>query len=155
MWAQVILRPFTHIVFVHSGTSCGNSFTSNNYRSWQPDELRQFLLGLVTDELHWQLKYLKCSNVKNQFDNGFTSAPQDPGRERVSEPFDSLKSSSQMSKFIRGMNRTLAVNCTAILDYCNDARNTPAETASDEMVLSAVQALYEFSPIGSQQNHSD
>jgi len=51
----------------------------NVYRLWQPDELHQLLLGLVKDLLHWLLKYLKARNVKDQFDNQFTSVPQYPG----------------------------------------------------------------------------
>jgi len=53
------------------------------------------------------------------------------------------------------MIRTLAVNCTPILDRSNDNGKTPAETASDEMVMGAVRALCEFSLLVSQQNHSD
>ena len=45
----------------------------NVYCLWQPDELHQLLLGLVKDLLHWLLKYLKARNVKDQFDNQFTS----------------------------------------------------------------------------------
>ena len=48
----------------------------NVYRLWQPGELHQLLLGLVKDLLHWLLKYLKARNVKDQFDNRFTSVPQ-------------------------------------------------------------------------------
>jgi hypothetical protein len=32
----------------------------NVYRLSQPDELRQLLLGLVKDLLHWLFKYLKA-----------------------------------------------------------------------------------------------
>jgi hypothetical protein len=45
------------------------------YQLWQPDELHQLLLGLVKDLLHWLLNYLKGRNVKDQFDNRFTSVP--------------------------------------------------------------------------------
>jgi len=51
----------------------------NVYRLWQPDELHQLLLGLVKDLLHWLLKYQKARNVKDQFDNRFTSVPRYPG----------------------------------------------------------------------------
>jgi len=51
----------------------------NVYRLWQPDELHQLPLGLVKDLLHWLLKYLKARNVKDQFDNQFTSVPRYPG----------------------------------------------------------------------------
>jgi len=37
----------------------------NVYWLWQPDELHQLLLGLVKDLLHWLLKYLKASNIKD------------------------------------------------------------------------------------------
>jgi hypothetical protein len=53
------------------------------------------------------------------------------------------------------MIRTLAVNCAPILDCSKDDGKTPAETASDEMVMGAVRALCEFSLLVSQQNHSD
>jgi len=60
----------------------------NVYRLWQPDELHQLLLGLVKDLLHWLLKYLKDRNVKDEFDNQFTSVPRYPGLQHFSEPFD-------------------------------------------------------------------
>jgi hypothetical protein len=42
------------------------------------------------------------------------------------------------------------------LDYSKDYGKTPVETACDEMVMAAVQALSgEFSPLVSQQNQSD
>jgi len=53
------------------------------------------------------------------------------------------------------MIRSLGVNCAPILNCCKDDGNTPAETASDEMVMGAVCALCEFSLLVSQQNHSD
>jgi hypothetical protein len=36
--------------------------------------------------LHWLLKYLKARNVKNQFDNWFTSVPQYPGLQHFTKP---------------------------------------------------------------------
>jgi hypothetical protein len=66
-----------------------------------------------------------------------------------------LKSDTWQGKEIRGMIRTLAVNCAPILIFSNDDRKTAAETASDEMVMGAVQALCEFSLLVSQQYHSD
>jgi len=86
------------------------------YRLWQPDELHQLLLGLVKDLLHWLLKYLKGRDVKDQFDNRFTLVPQYPGFQHLSKLFDSLKSGTLQGKEIRGMIRTLAVNCTPFLD---------------------------------------
>jgi len=127
----------------------------NVYHLWQPDKLHQLLLGLVKDLLHWLLKYLNARNVKNQFDNRFTSVPQYPGLQLFSKLFDSMKSGSWQGKDIRGMIRTLAVNCTPILDCSQDAGKTVAETASNEMVMGAVRALCEFSLLVSQQNHSD
>jgi hypothetical protein len=53
------------------------------------------------------------------------------------------------------MIRTLAVNCAPNLDCAQEAGKTVAETASDEMVMGAVQALCQFSPLISQQNHSE
>jgi hypothetical protein len=58
----------------------------------QPDDLHLLLLGFVKDSLHWLLKYLKSRNVKDQFDNQFTSVPQYPGLQHFSIPFDGLKS---------------------------------------------------------------
>jgi hypothetical protein len=68
---------------------------------------------------------------------------------------DSIKSGSWQGQEIRGMIRTLAVNCAPICDCSQDARKTAVETASDEMVMEAVQALCEFSLLVSQQNHSE
>jgi len=53
------------------------------------------------------------------------------------------------------MIRTLSANCAPIVDCSKDHRKTAAETASDEMVMGAVQALCEFPLLVSQQNHSD
>jgi hypothetical protein len=53
------------------------------------------------------------------------------------------------------MIRTLAVNCAPIRDCSQDAGKTVVETASDEMVMGAVQALCEFSILVSQQNDPD
>ena len=53
------------------------------------------------------------------------------------------------------MIRTLALNCTPILDCSKDDGKTAVETAFDEMVMGAVRALCEFSLLVSQQNHSD
>ena len=127
----------------------------NVYQLWQPDELHQLLLGLVKDFLHWLLKYLNVTNVKDQFDNRLTSVPQYPGLQRFSKPFDSTKNSSWQAKEPWGMIRKLAVNCTPILDCSKDDRKTPVETASNEMVIGSVQVLCEFSLLVSQQNHSD
>jgi len=127
----------------------------NVYYLWQPDELHQLLLGLVEDLLHWLLKSLKAGNVKDQFDNRFTSVPRYPGLQRFSKPLDSMKRSFWKGKEIRGVIRTLSVNCAPILDCSKDDGKTAAETASDEMVMGAVRALCEFSLLVSQQNHSD
>jgi len=66
-----------------------------------------------------------------------------------------MKSGSWQGKEIRGIIRTLAVNCAPILDCSKDDGKTPAEIASDEMVMGAVRASCEFSLLVSQQNHSD
>jgi len=107
--------------------------------------LHQLLLGLVKDLLHWLLKYLKARNVKVQFENLFTSVTHCPNLQHFSKPFDLLKSGTGQGKVIRGMIRTLAVNCTPILDCFKDDGKTAAETASDKMVMGAVRALCEFS----------
>jgi hypothetical protein len=66
-----------------------------------------------------------------------------------------LKSGTWQGKEIRGIFRTLAVSCTPILVCSTDDRKPATETASDEMVMGAVRALSEFSPLVSQQNHLD
>jgi uncharacterized protein YcbK (DUF882 family) len=53
------------------------------------------------------------------------------------------------------MIRTLAVSCSPIPICYTDVGKTAAETAYNEIVMEAVRALYEFSPLVSQQNHSD
>jgi len=52
------------------------------------------------------------------------------------------------------MIRTLEVKCAPMLDCSKDHRKTAAETTTDEIVIGAVQALCEFSPLASEQNHS-
>jgi hypothetical protein len=59
------------------------------------------------------------------------------------------------AKEIRGMIRTLIANCTPILDSLKDDGKTSVDTASNEMVMGAVQALCEFSLLVSQQSRSD
>jgi len=71
--------------------------------------LHPLLLRLVKDLLHWLLKYLKAANVKNQFDNRFTSVAQYPSLQHFSTPFDSLKCGTLQGKKICGMIKTLAV----------------------------------------------
>jgi len=145
-----------HILHVHPIHNQFWQFALCNVsRLWQPDELHQLLLGIVKDLLHWLLKHLKARNVKDQFDNQFTSVPRYPGPQCFSKPFNSMKSSSWQGQEIRGMIRTLSVNCPPILDRSKDDRKTVVETASDEMVMGAVRALCEFSLLVSQQNHSD
>jgi len=61
------------------------------YRLWQPVELHQLLLGLVKDLLHWLIKHLKTRNVKDQFDNWFTSVPRYPSLQQFSKSSDSMK----------------------------------------------------------------
>jgi len=124
----------------------------NVYRLWQPDQLHQLLLGLVEDLLHWLLKYLKARNVKNQFDNWFTSVPRYPSFQHLSKPFDALKCSTWQGDEIHGMIRTLAVNCAPILVCSKNDGKTAGEAASDEMVMGAVRALCEFSLLVRQQN---
>jgi hypothetical protein len=53
------------------------------------------------------------------------------------------------------MIRTLAVSWTPIHDYSKDDGNTAVENASGEIVMGAVQALWQFTLLVSQQNHSD
>jgi hypothetical protein len=117
--------------------------------------LHQLLLGSVKDILHWLIKYLKARNVKDQFDNRFTSVPRYPGLQHFSKPFNSLRGGTWQGKEIRGMIRTLVVNCAPLLDYSKDDRKTAAENAYEEMVMRAVRVLCKFSLLVSQQNHSD
>jgi hypothetical protein len=51
-----------------------------------------------------------------------------------------MKSGSWQGKEIWGMIRTLAVNCSRILDSNQDAGKTTVETASGEMELGTVWA---------------
>jgi hypothetical protein len=127
----------------------------NVYWLWQPDELHQLLLGFVKDLLHWLLKYLKARNLKDQFDNQFTSVPRYPGFQHFSKPLHLLKCGTWQGTEIREMIRTLAVNCAPILDRSKDDGKTVVENASDEIVIGAVRALSEFTLLVSQQNHSD
>ena len=53
------------------------------------------------------------------------------------------------------MIRTLAVNCTLILDCTQDTGKTAAENTSNEVAMGAVQVLGEFSLLVSQQSHTD
>jgi hypothetical protein len=117
--------------------------------------LHQLLLSLVKDLLYWLLKYLKARNVKDQFDNRFTSIPQYSGLQHFTKPFDSLKCNTWQATEIPGMIRILGVNGAPILDCSEDARKTAAEAASQEMVIGAMRALCEFSLLVSQQNPSD
>jgi hypothetical protein len=96
------------------------------------------LLGLVKTLLHWLLNYLKAPNVKDQFDNRFRSVPLYPGLQHFTKPIDSLKSDTWQGKEIHGIIRTLAVHCPPILDCSQDAGNTVAGNASEEMMMGAV-----------------
>jgi len=118
-------------------------------------EFHQLHLGLVKVSFHWLLKYLKARNVKDQFNDQFTSVPRFPGLQHFSKPFDSTKTSSWLHTEIWDMIRTPAVNCAPILDCSKDDRKSPVETAYIEMMMGAVRALCEFSLLVSQQNHSD
>jgi len=53
------------------------------------------------------------------------------------------------------MIRTLALNCTPILHYSQDAGKTAVETASNDKLMGAVQTLCQFSLLVSQQIHLD
>jgi len=127
----------------------------NVSRLWQPDEINQLLLGLVKDLLHWLLRYVKPRNVKDQFDNRFTLVPWYPALQRFGQWFNSMKLNSGQGQEIRGIIRTLVVNCTTIFYSSKDNQKTAAETSSDEMVMGAVRSLCSFSQLVSQQNHFD
>jgi hypothetical protein len=132
---QLVEHSITQEISMFTQSFWTNLPLCNVYRLWQPDELHQLLLGLVKDLLHWLLKYVKARNVKDQFDNQFTSVRRYPGLQCFSKPFNSMKSGSWQGKEIRGMIRTLAVNCAPIIDCSKDDGKTPVETASDEMVM--------------------
>jgi len=53
------------------------------------------------------------------------------------------------------MIRTVAVNCTYIVLFWRDDRNTTVETASEALAMEVVYALFALSLHVSQQNHSD
>ena len=115
----------------------------NVYLHWQPDELHQLLLGWVKDLMHWLLKYLTRSNVKDLYDNQFTSAPQYPYPQYFCIPFDLMSSSSWQVKLIRGIIGTLAVNCDTIPNCSKDDRKTALDTTPNEMVLGAKSGFCE------------
>jgi hypothetical protein len=96
---------------------------------------------LVKDSLHWLLKYLNARQVKDKFDNQFTSEPQYPGLQHFSKSFHSLKSGTWPGKEIRGMIRTLAVKCAPILVCSKDDGTTAVETAHDDIAMGTVRAL--------------
>ena len=98
---------------------------------------------------------MKARNVKDQFDNGFTSEPRYPGLQNLSTSLASMECSPGQRNEIRGMIRTLEVNRDAILDCCKDDGKTAVEPASDEMVIGEVRALCQFPLLVSPQNHSD
>jgi hypothetical protein len=66
-----------------------------------------------------------------------------------------LTSGTWQGKEIRGMIKTLAVNCAPILVSSKEYGKAAEVTASDEMIMGAVLSLCEFSQLASQQNHSD
>jgi hypothetical protein len=117
--------------------------------------LHQLFLGLVKDLFHWLFKYLKARNVKDQFDNRFTSVPRYSSLQHFSKLFDSLRCGTWQGKEICGMIRTLAVNCAPILDCCKYDGKTAVENASDDIVMGAVRAFGLFSLLVSQQNDLD
>jgi len=127
----------------------------NFYRLWQPDVLHQLLLGWVNELLHWLLKSLKARNVINRFDNRFRLVPQYQGLQCFAKRLDSVKCNSWQGNDIRGMMRTLPVNCAPFVAHFNDDGKPVAETASNEMGMRAVWGLCEFSLLVSQQTHSD
>jgi len=117
---QIDTSKFTlHILSDTSGGSQGPRYSllMNVYHLWQPDEFHQLLMDLVKDWLHWLLKYRKARNVKDHFNNRFTLELWYPGLQPFSKPSDLVKSSSWQGKEIRGMIRTLALNCTPLLDH--------------------------------------
>jgi len=127
----------------------------NVYRLWRPDEFHQLLLGLLQDLLHWLLEYLKVRNVKDQFDNWFTSVQWYPSLWHLSRRFNWSKCGSWHVTEIRGMIYTLVVNCAPSRDYSKNDRKNAAENTSDEVIIGAVRALCQFPLLVSQQNHSD
>jgi len=66
-----------------------------------------------------------------------------------------MKSSLCEGKGPWGNIRILAVNWKPILAWSKDEETTLAETAPDEYITEAVRPLCEFSPLVSQQNHTN
>jgi hypothetical protein len=66
-----------------------------------------------------------------------------------------MKCGTRQGKGMQGIIQTLAANCAPILDCSEDARKTLMQTGSNNMVLGAVRASFEFSLLVSQQNYCD
>ena len=90
-----------------------------------------------------------------QVGNQFTLAPQYPGPQHFSKLFDLFSGGTWQGTEICGIIRKLAVNCTPVLVCSNDNGYCAADTASHKILMGAVQALCDGSPLDSQQNHSD
>jgi hypothetical protein len=144
-YPEILNEPNIDVLLtIHVHAICNLSWhfpLCNVYQLWQPDELHQLLLGLVKDLLHWLLKYLQARNVKNQFDNRFTSVTRYPGLQRFSIPFNSIKSGSWQGTEIRGIIWILAVNYAPFRGCSKDDGKTLAETASNKIVMGAERAL--------------
>jgi hypothetical protein len=80
--------------------------------------------------------------------------PLYPGLQYFSTPFDWSKSGTWQGKEIQEIIGTLAVNCLPIPVWSKVDGKLAAETASEEMVMGAVQALCEFSLLVNLVNHS-
>jgi hypothetical protein len=64
-----------------------------------------------------------------------------------------MESCSRQGNVTSAIIRTMAVNCTLILDCSKNDRKSEVETTSDEMVLGAAWVLCEFSLLAGKQNH--
>jgi hypothetical protein len=64
-----------------------------------------------------------------------------------------MESRSRQGNVTSVIIRTMAVNCTLILDCSKNDRKSEVETTSDEMVLGAAWVLCEFSLLAGKQNH--
>jgi len=93
--------------------------------------------------------------MKEYFDNRLTSEPRYQGLQHLSQRMNLFQSSSQLGIDILHIVKTLAVHFATFPDCSRDDGKSVAETASDAMVLDAVQELSSFSLPVSQQTHFD
>jgi len=145
-----------HTLGVHKISNHFRPYSQGNvYRLWLPNEWNPALQGLFINLLNRQCKFLKGWNVMDQIDIWFTMVPHDLGLQPLSQPLPSPKSGSCQGNDICGMIRISERNYTWILTSSKNHRKAMGDTAPDDMVMGAVQALCEFCVHLSQQNDYD